>query len=105
MNWPSWLYAALGALAMVFYITSLRHTSVAHVAVIYATAPFLAAALDWLILHEKPVLSAIAASLVALAGVVVMVGFGKEGGLFGDLLSFWHDIVNGSDNNRCTSFP
>ena len=24
MNWPSWLYAAFGALAMVFYITSLQ---------------------------------------------------------------------------------
>jgi len=88
MNWPSWLYAALGALAMVFYITSLRHTSVAHVAVIYATAPFLAAALGWLIMREKQALSAIAAGLVALAGVVVMVGFGMEGGLFGDLLAF-----------------
>ena len=88
MNWPSWLYAGLGALAMVFYITSLRHTSVAHVAVIYATAPFLAAVLGWLILREKPALSAIVASLVALAGVVVMVGFGMEGGLLGDLLAF-----------------
>jgi drug/metabolite transporter (DMT)-like permease len=86
MNLPSWLYAALGALAMVFYITSLRHTSVAHVAVIYATAPFLAAALGRLIMREKPGLSAIAASLAALAGVVVMVGFGI--GLFGDLLAF-----------------
>jgi drug/metabolite transporter (DMT)-like permease len=88
MNWPSWLYAALGALAMVFYITSLRHTSVAHVAVIHATAPFLAAAFGRLIMREKPALSAIAASLVALVGVVVMVGFGMEGGLFGDLLAF-----------------
>lgn len=88
MNWPSWLYAAFGALAMVFYITSLRHTSVAHVAVIYATAPFLSAAFGWLILREKPGLSAIAASLVALAGVAIMVGLGVDGSLFGDLLAF-----------------
>jgi drug/metabolite transporter (DMT)-like permease len=30
---------------MIFFITSLRHTTVAHVAVIYATIPFVAAAL------------------------------------------------------------
>lgn len=88
MNWPSWLYAAFGALAMVFYITSLRHTSVAHVAVIYATAPFLSAAFGWLIMHEKAGLSAIAASLLAMAGVVIMVGLGVDGGLFGDVLAF-----------------
>jgi drug/metabolite transporter (DMT)-like permease len=88
MNLPSWLYAGLGALAMVFYITSLRNTSVAHVAVIYATAPFLAAAFGWLIMREKPGLSAIAASLVASAGVAIMVGLAIEGSLFGDALAF-----------------
>ena len=88
MGWPTWLYAALGALGMIFFITSLRHTTVAHVAVIYATVPFLAAALGWLVSREKPGSSAVAASLAALAGVVVMVGFGAEGGPFGDLLAF-----------------
>ena len=73
---------------MIFFITSLRHTTVAHVAVIYATVPFLAAALGWLVSREKPGSSAVTASLAALAGVVVMVGFGAEGGLFGDLLAF-----------------
>ena len=88
MDWPSWLFAIVSALGMVFFITSLRHTSVAHVAVIYATVPFLSAAFGWLVLREKAAASAIVASLFALAGVVVMVGLGVDGGLFGDVLAF-----------------
>ena len=88
MGWPSWLFAIVSAVGMIFFITSLKHTTVAHVAVIYATVPFLAAALSWLVMRERPTKSASIASLVALAGVAVMVGFGIEGGLFGDLLAF-----------------
>lgn len=88
MGWPSGLFAIVSAVGMIFFITSLKHTTVAHVAVIYATVPFLAAALSWLVMRERPTKSASIASLVALAGVAVMVGFGIEGGLFGDLLAF-----------------
>ena len=88
MGLPSWFFAIVSAVGMIFFITSLKHTTVAHVAVIYATVPFLAAALGWLLMREKPTASAIAASLVALAGVALMVGLGLEGGLFGDVLAF-----------------
>ena len=88
MGWPSWLFAIVSAIGMIFFITSLKHTTVAHVAVIYATVPFLAAALSWLVMRERPSSSAITASLAALAGVALMVGFGMEGGFFGDLLAF-----------------
>jgi drug/metabolite transporter (DMT)-like permease len=88
MGWPGWLFAAVSAVGMVLFITSLRHTTVAHVAVIYATVPFIAAALGWLVMRERPTAGAIVASLAALAGVAVMVGLGTEGGLFGDLLAF-----------------
>jgi drug/metabolite transporter (DMT)-like permease len=88
MGRHGWLYAGVSAMGMIFFITSLKHTSVAHVAVIYATAPFLAAGMGWLVMRERPGSSAISASLAALAGVAVMVGFGREGGWFGDLLAF-----------------
>jgi drug/metabolite transporter (DMT)-like permease len=87
MSWPGWLFAVVSAIGMIFFITSLRHTTVAHVAVIYATVPFVAAALAWLVMRERPTGSAIGASLAALAGVVLMVGFGVEGSLSGDLLA------------------
>lgn len=82
-----WLYAGVSALGMIFFITSLRFTSVAHVAIIYATIPFLAAALAWISLNETPTRSAIVASLAALVGVVLMVSIGNDGGWFGDVLA------------------
>ncbi|HEX4767819.1 MAG TPA: DMT family transporter [Lichenihabitans sp.] len=87
MAWPTWSFAVVSALGMILFIASLRHTTVAHVAVIYATVPFFAAALGWLALRERPSTSAVLASLAALTGVALMVGLGVEGGLFGDLLA------------------
>lgn len=84
---PGWLYAVVAAAGMICFITSLRHTSVAHTAMIYAVVPFLAAGLAWLTLRERPGRSAMVASAVALAGVVLMVGWGTDGGLLGDVLA------------------
>lgn len=87
MGWPGWLFALVSALGMVLFMAALRHTTVAHVAVIYATAPFLAAGMSWLVLGERPTRSAVLASLAALVGVAIMVGLGTEGGLLGDLMA------------------
>ncbi|MCW6510322.1 DMT family transporter [Hyphomicrobiales bacterium BP6-180914] len=81
------LYAVLSAGGMVLFIASLRHTTVAHVAVIYATVPFFAAALGWIVLRDIPSRSAVVASIAALIGVIVMVGLGHDGGLSGDMLA------------------
>jgi drug/metabolite transporter (DMT)-like permease len=88
MDWPGWLFAIVSAAGMIFFIMSLRHTTVAHVAVIYATVPFVAAVLGWLVMGERPTIRAILASIVALAGVVVMMGLAVEGSLFGASLAF-----------------
>lgn len=85
MGWRGWLFVGQSAAGMIFYLLALRHTSVANVAVIYATAPFLAAGLGWLMMRERPAGSAVLASLAALGGVAVMFGFGSAGGLLGDL--------------------
>lgn len=87
MGWIGWLYVVQSAAGMVFYLTALRHTTVANVAVIYATAPFLAAGLGWMVLRERPTTSSIVASLAALAGVAFMVGFSRDGALLGDMLA------------------
>jgi len=88
MGWIGWLFVAQSALGMICYQAALGRTSVANVAVIYATAPFLAAALGWIVLRERPNASAIVASIAALAGVCIMVGFGGMGSWLGDLLAF-----------------
>ncbi|HVZ00192.1 MAG TPA: DMT family transporter [Dongiaceae bacterium] len=89
-----WLFAVLSACGMILYITSLTLTTVAHVAIIYGTVPFLAAGLGLLVLREIPSRTAILASLVALAGVMAMVGSGAaEGDLLGDALAFGMTLV------------
>jgi len=83
-----WLFAIVSAIGMVCFITALTRTSVAHVAIIYGLAPFLAAGLGWLILGARPGSRAMLAALVALAGVMVMVGGMEAGGdLIGDVLA------------------
>jgi drug/metabolite transporter (DMT)-like permease len=85
---PGWLFAVVSGGGMIVYITSLTLTTVAHVAIIYSIVPFIAAGAAFVLLREKPTPIALAASLVALLGVVLMVGFsGGEGSLFGDFLA------------------
>jgi drug/metabolite transporter (DMT)-like permease len=80
-------YAGVTALSMLFFISALLHTSVAHVAIITAIVPFVAAYLGWVILRERPRRAAIAASLAALCGVAIMVGVSRDGQASGDLLA------------------
>jgi len=87
-SWLGWIFVLQSSAGMIFFLTALRHTSVAHVAVIYATVPFLAATLSWLATREKPSSGAVVSSVIALAGVAVMVGFGHDGAVRGDLLAF-----------------
>lgn len=82
-----WLYALVSAAGMLCFITGLTLTSVAHVAVIYAVAPFLAAGLGWVLLGEAPGRAGLIAAALALAGAAVMVGLSADGGLLGDLLA------------------
>ncbi|MCA0432136.1 MAG: DMT family transporter [Proteobacteria bacterium] len=83
-----WIFAVISAFGMLTYIAALTHTSVAHVAIIYAAVPFVAAGLGWLVLRELPSRSAMLASLAALLGIVVMVGLGREGSAWGDFYAF-----------------
>jgi drug/metabolite transporter (DMT)-like permease len=83
-----WAYALCSGLAMLLFVGSLRMTSIAHVAIIYATLPFVAAFLGWLILKESPGRAGILAAALALAGAAVMVGLGNDGALIGDLMAF-----------------
>lgn len=80
-------YAAVTAASMLFFISALLNTTVAHVAIITSIVPLMAAFLGWLILREKPSGSAVLASLAALVGVALMVGVSSDGRLFGDILA------------------
>lgn len=74
-----WLVATVGAVASIAFIASFKHTYVANVTVIYATAPFLAALLDRMIRTEPFHRRTMIAAAVSLCGVAVIVagGFGS----------------------------
>jgi drug/metabolite transporter (DMT)-like permease len=88
LGWRGWLLALEGAAASVTFILSFKLTYVANVAVIYAAAPFMAAALGWLLAREaldRAVLSAASLSFIGIA-IVVSGGIGT-GHLEGDMVA------------------
>lgn len=82
-----WLYALCSGVGMLLFVGALKATTIANVAIIYATIPFAAAGLGWLVLGERPSRAALLASTLALIGAVVMVGLGNDGHWSGDLMA------------------
>jgi drug/metabolite transporter (DMT)-like permease len=80
--------AAVGALGTAAFIAAFKLTTIANVSLIYAVAPMLAALLAWVWIGEKASRTVIAGSLLALAGVAIIVS-GSLGqiNLRGDLLA------------------
>ena len=88
LGWAGWAAATVSSAATICFIAAFKNTDVANVAIIYATAPFVAAAVAWVWVRETPGLATLAAAGLCLAGVTVMVG-GSAGtpDLTGDLLA------------------
>lgn len=82
-----WLFAIVSAVGMVMFISALKHTTVAHVSIVYATVPLVTVGIAWVLLRERPTKDAMVASVAALVGVGVMVGITSEGHWLGDLLA------------------
>jgi len=80
--------AFCSTLATVCFLNALRLTAVADVLVIDATAPFITAAIAWLVIGERVERATLLASSLALGGVAVMAQPAlAEGRLLGDLLA------------------
>ena len=79
MERGGWLVASLSAMAMLAFIPALQMTSVANVAVLVATQPFIAAGLAWLWFREAARWRTLLASLVAFIGVVITVSQSMAG--------------------------
>jgi drug/metabolite transporter (DMT)-like permease len=82
-----WAYVLVSVLTLPAYLASLHLTSIAHVAIIYATVPLMTAGLAWVVLREAAPRSAIIASVIALIGAIIMVGLSRDGTAFGDALA------------------
>jgi drug/metabolite transporter (DMT)-like permease len=82
------LVALLAMIAVSAYTASVMTTTIADVMVIYATLPFVAAAIGWLVNHERVSPHTLIASVVALAGIVLIFANGLGSGrLLGQGLS------------------
>jgi drug/metabolite transporter (DMT)-like permease len=80
LRWPALGVALLSAMSMIAGISALRFTTVADAMVIYATVPFVTAAMAYVVIGERPSRSTLIGSTVALIGVGVMLWGAKMGG-------------------------
>ena len=75
--WRAGLAGAIAALSLVFAysgaIFSMQTTSVANAMLLFATAPFMAAVLGWIVLRERVRGATWIAVLIAIGGIAVMV--------------------------------
>lgn len=88
MGWTGLIAALCSTVATICFINALRLSTVAEVNVIFAAAPFAAAALTWLWTGERTRRVTLIASAAALLGVALMFDMDMPGGrLAGNLLA------------------
>src|SRR6185437_12522636 len=88
LGWRGWLMALIGAANSLAFIAAFKYTYVANVAIIFATAPFLAALFAWLLMREGVRSQTMLAAALSLTGVGLMVFSGVgNGNLLGDGLA------------------
>lgn len=73
IGWPTVVTTIWMSTSMLCGIASLHYSTIADSMVIYATSPFVTAILAYMFIGERPSASTVAASLIALGGVVYMV--------------------------------
>jgi drug/metabolite transporter (DMT)-like permease len=73
--------------AITIFVPAFQMTSVANAFTIYASVPFMTAAVAWLWLRERPSGRTMLASAIAMIGIVVMLGPGAGGPKLGDLFA------------------
>ena len=85
-----WANALIWASGTIAFLQAYKLTSIANVSLVYGSAPILTAFLAWMWFRERPRNIVLAASILALAGVIV-IGAGSLGTLHlgGDLLALW----------------
>ena len=89
LRWPALGVAVFSSMSMITGIGALRYGSVADAMVIYATVPFVTAAIAYVVIGEMPTRSTLIAAAVALLGVIITLGGqGLSGGAwFGKFLA------------------
>lgn len=88
LGWQGWFLATLGSVVSFAFIFAFKTTYVANVAVIYGTAPFVAAGLGWLLLGEIVRWQTLIAAILSAFGVLIVVAGGLgSGSIVGDTVA------------------
>jgi drug/metabolite transporter (DMT)-like permease len=88
LGWQGWLLASVGSLASLAFILAFKLTYIANVAVIYATAPFMAAGLGWWLMRERLEWRALVGAAFSFVGVAIVVAGGLgSGNIVGDAVA------------------
>jgi drug/metabolite transporter (DMT)-like permease len=88
LRWPAYAVMAASATSMISGMGALRFTTVAEALIIYATVPFVTAAVAWAAIGERPAARTLIASMAALGGVgIMLIGAKWDGSLFGKFLA------------------
>lgn len=88
LGWRGWLLASVGGLSSIAFVGSFKLTYVGNVAVVYATAPFLAALLGWMVMRERFRHRTLVAALFSLLGIaIIFTGGVRSGSILGDGLA------------------
>lgn len=94
MRWTGWLLAVIYASGTAAFIPAFKLTSIANVALIWASAPVLAATVAWLWFRQTISLGfAIATVMVVLGTSVIVWGSVGTASLAGDLLALWMTVM------------
>jgi drug/metabolite transporter (DMT)-like permease len=87
-GWRGWAMVLVAVFASFGFIAAFKYTYVANVAIIYASVPLIAAALEWFALGVRPRPATLLMALVCLFGVGIIVSSGLGGGhLLGDMIA------------------
>jgi drug/metabolite transporter (DMT)-like permease len=81
------LITLCSAASTILFVAGVQHTSVANAFTILAALPFVAAAIAWLWLGERPSVLTMVASVIALCGIIIMFRPTAGGPRLGDLLA------------------
>lgn len=84
---PGAAATACTTFTIIVFPAAFQHASVGNVVTIYASLPFVTAAIAWIWYREPPSLATLMAGSAALLGIVIMVGPSAGGPQLGDAMS------------------
>lgn len=94
LRWPALMASAFSLLGTIAFIPAFQMTSVAKVALIYATVPFMAAALGWAALGERLARRTAAAAVICFIGGAITFKNARFGSaLAGDALAGFMTVM------------